>query len=187
MNDQTNQQLVESILAGSDPALAALVQRHLPLVYGISLRYLRNQADAEDATQDIFIKIWKNLKKFDTEKSFEAWAGRIARNTCLDMLKKKQAIPFTAFENDAGENAFMESLTAVGPTPFEVAERSSLGSLLRGAIGKLAPAYQKVLSLYYDRGLNFREIAEETGEPLDTVKSRHRRAIILLKKLLSGV
>ena len=161
-----------------------LVQRYLPVVFGLSWRYLRNKADAEDAVQEVFVKIWRNLRKFNQQKSFKTWICEIAKNTCLDMIKKKKAIPFSAFESNEGGNYLTETLATAGLSPVELAERSMLKRVFKPAIKNLPLGYQKVLNMYYWKGLNFREISETLNQPLNTIKSRHRRAVISLERLL---
>ena len=170
--------------AGNEQALETLVKRHLSLVYGSCLRYLGNQDEAEDAVQEAFVKVWRNLKKIDPEKNFKAWILEIAKNTCLDILKKKRTVPMSAFEDEDGYNYLAESLVSTDRSPSEAAEQSILGRILNSALEKLSPAYQKVLAMYYKEGLNFREISETLNEPLHTVKSRHRRAVINLRLIL---
>jgi len=170
--------------AGNEQALETLVKRHLSLVYGSCLRYLGNQDEAEDAVQETFVKVWRNLKKIDPEKNFKAWVLEIAKNTCLDIIKKKRAVPMSAFDDENGYNYLAESLVSTDHSPSEAAEQSILGRILNSALEKLSPAYQKVLAMYYKEGLNFREISETLNEPLHTVKSRHRRAVISLRLLL---
>ena len=171
---------------GNDQALGLLIRRYLSAVNGLCLSYLKNADEAEDAVQETFVKVWRNLKKIDPQKNFRAWTMEIAKNTCIDILKKKRAVPLSAFENEAdGTNWLSESLTSHSPSPSELAEQSMLGRVLNAATAKLSPAYQKVLALYYGNGLNFREISETLNEPLHTVKSRHRRAVINLRLILA--
>jgi RNA polymerase sigma-70 factor (ECF subfamily) len=184
MDHDTNEQLAVRAANGDEPAFAELVKRNLSLVYGICLRYLRHQADAEDITQDVFVKVWKNLQKFDAQKNFQAWAAQIARNACLDLLRKKKTIPFSAFAADSGDNFLADVFASSEPQPAELANRSIMSRVLAAGVKTLPARYQKVLLMYYMDGLNFREIAEQLKEPLHTIKSRHRRAIISLKKII---
>ena len=170
--------------AGNDKALERLVESHLSVVYGSSLRYLGNQDEADDAVQETFVKVWRNLKKIDPQKNFKAWVLEIAKNTCLDMLKKKRAVPMSAFDDENGNNFIIDTFASSVASPADMAEHSILSRILSSAMEKLSPAYQKVLSLYYKEGLNFREISETLNEPLHTIKSRHRRAVINLRLYL---
>jgi len=170
--------------AGNEQALETLIKRHLSIVYGCCLRYLGNQDEADDAVQEAFVKVWRNLKKIDPEKNFKAWALEIAKNTCLDMLKKKRTVPMSAFDDENGNNFIIDTFASSAASPSDMAEHSILSRILSSAMKKLSPAYQKVLSLYYKEGLNFREISESLNEPLHTIKSRHRRAVINLRLIL---
>lgn len=180
-------ELIIKAQSGNQQALELLIQRFLPGVFNLCLRYMQDSFDAEDAAQEAFVKVWKNLKKFDANKSFKNWVLEIAKNTCLDILKKKRVIPFSAFETEDGTNSLTETLASGRFGPFELAEQSSLKNTLQELLKKLSPVYQKVLSLYYEQELNFREISQELDEPLNTVKSRHRRALIMLRKFLTGL
>jgi RNA polymerase sigma-70 factor (ECF subfamily) len=141
--------------------------------------------DAEDVAQEVFVKVWRHLKRFDQNKSFKTWIFAIAKNTAIDFLKKKKTISFSEFENEEGKNTLTETLADPTPLPQELLERAGAAQMLSSAIDKLSLKYRMVLFLRYNDHFNFREIAESFGEPLNTVKSRHRRALIQLKKLLT--
>jgi RNA polymerase sigma-70 factor (ECF subfamily) len=130
------------------------------------------------------VKVWRNLKKFDQQKSFKTWIFSIAKNTALDFLKKKKAIPFSEFENEEGENIITETLVDPSPLPQELLEKADMAQMLNVAIEKLSPKYRMVLFLRYNDHFTFREIAEIFGESLNTIKSRHQRAILILRKML---
>ncbi len=185
MQNYTDEQLVVEYLAGDEESLEILIKRHLKPIYGFVYRYTGNEADAADITQDVFVKMWRQLKKFDVKRSFKAWLFTIAKNTALDFLKKKKVVPFSNFENADGNNILTETITDPAPLPPEIFERQELGELLNSVMKKLPLTYQEVLSLHYQDQLTFQEIAEILAEPLNTVKSRHQRAIILLRKYLS--
>ncbi len=180
-----DEQLIANYLVSDEESLEILIKRYLKPIYSFVYRYVGNSQDAEDITQDIFVKVWRNLKKFDQSKSFKTWIFSIAKNTSIDWLKKKKAIPFSNFENGEGENLLTETLTDPAPLPNEILERIGIAEMLNTAINQLTSKYRMVLFLRYNDHFTFREIAEALGEPLDTVKSRHRRALIQLKKILS--
>jgi len=209
MDNRPDRQLIADYLKGDEKSLEILIKRYLRPIYGFVCRYVGNSGDAEDITQDIFIKVWRNLKKFNPKKNlapyrtdsasvatsakeagsgsgFKTWIFSIAKNTCIDFHRKKKAIPFSRFEDEKGENILTKTLFSSAPLPDELSERRSVAQILQSAVEKLLPKYRLVLSLRYSDNLNFREIAERLKEPLDTVKSRHRRALIILKKLLES-
>lgn len=185
MNNRSDQQLIADHLKGDEESLELLIQRYLRPIYSFVYRYVGNAQETEDITQEAFIKIWRNLKKFDRQKSFKTWIFTIAKNTAFDHLKKKKAILFSEFENEEGENTLTETLVDPAPLPQELLERAGIAQMLNSAMEILSPKYRMVLFLRYNDHFNFREIAESLGESLNTVKSRHRRALIMLKKLLS--
>lgn len=185
MLNNTDKQLISNYLAGDEKSLEVLIKRYLKPIYSFVYRYVGNSQDAEDITQEVFVKIWRNLKKFDQNKSFKTWIFSIAKNTSIDWLKKKKAMPFSNFENEEGKNVLIETLTDPAPLPNEIFERAGIAKMLNTAMDQLTPKYRMVLFLRYNDHFNFREIAEALGEPLNTVKSRHRRALILLKKLIT--
>ncbi|MCH7598087.1 sigma-70 family RNA polymerase sigma factor [Patescibacteria group bacterium] len=192
--NRLDEQLIEDYFKGDEASFELLVQNYLKPIYSFVYRYVDNVHDADDITQDVFVKVWRNLKKpvlslskgFNPKKgSFKTWIFAIAKNTAIDHLKKKKTIPFSEFENDKGENMITETLVDPSPLPNELLERVSVAQMLTSAMKKLSPKYEIILSLRYNNHFIFREIAESLGEPLHTIKSRHRRALIMLKKLLT--
>jgi len=183
----SDEQLIADYLGGDRKSLEILIRRYLKPIYGFVYRYVGNSQDAEDITQDAFVKMWRNLKRFDKRKSFKTWVFTIAKNTAMDVLKKKKTIPFSEFDNEEGENILTETLADQRFLADKVFERASIVQLLQSAIDNLLPKYRLVLSLRYNDNLNFREIAEILGEPLNTIKSRHRRALTIFKKNLTGL
>lgn len=185
MRRQTDQQLIRAYLKGDDKSLEVLILRYLKPIYGFVYRYAGNAQNAEDITQETFIKVWRNLKKYNKNKSFKSWIYTIAKNTAFDFLKKKKTIPFSEFENVNGENILFNKLISSALSPDKIVERINIKNMLSLAMEKLSSKYRLVLSLYYENCLNFREIAETLGEPLNTVKSRHRRGLVLLRFIIN--
>ncbi len=176
MKNFTDEQLVKNYLKGDEKSLEELVRRYLPLIYNFSRRYSGDPDNASDIAQEVFVKVWKNLRKFDTSKNFRAWLFTIAKNTALDWFKKKDALPLSLAENIID--------TKLAPIIDEIYKKSLLNNL-QLAIEKLPPKYSSIINLYHTKGLNFREIADFLKEPINTVKSRYRRGLISLKKKLS--
>ncbi len=185
MANNSDQILIEKYLQGDEKSLEALILAYLKPLYSFICRYVGNAQDAEDITQEVFVKVWRYLKRFDQNKSFKTWIFSIAKNTSLDFLKKKKTIPFSEFDNEAGENMLTETLADPTPLPDKLLERAGVAEELNLAMQKIAPQYRMVLFSRYNDHFTFREIAETLGESLNTVKSRHRRALIMLRKLLS--
>lgn len=208
--NQSDNQLINAYLKGDNASLEILIKRYLGPIYSFICRYVGSATEAEDLTQEVFVKMWKNLKKFDpriislgrnrrgrqqrspapyrTEGSgsgFKTWIFSIAKNASIDFLREKKTLPFSAFEDDEGENLLLNSLADPAPLPGEILERKDLTGRLSLALEKLAPKYRLTLYLRYNDHFTFREIAETLEESLNTVKGRHRRALITLKGLLA--
>lgn len=179
MNDFSDLQLVEKYLAGDEEALRFLIERYTNKIFTFVCRYVKDEDIAEDVVQDVFIKMWKNLESFDQEKNFKVWLYSIAKNTALDFLKKKKLVSFSTMAEDE-----IFDVKDLNPLPNEVLRQADESKILMAALKKLPSLYREILLLYYKDEFNFREIAEVTGKPLNTVKSIHFRAMKMLKKLL---
>lgn len=184
MLEINDEKLISQYLKGDEKSLEILIKQYLKPIYSFVYHYVGNSHDAEDITQDTFVKMWRHLKRFKKRKSFKTWIFSIAKNSAIDFLRKKKTIPFSEFEDEEGKNVLVETLADQMPLPDELSKRAGIIQVLESAIEKLMPKYRLVLSLRYNDNLNFREIAETLKEPTHTIKSRHRRALILLKKLL---
>ncbi|MDP2630883.1 MAG: sigma-70 family RNA polymerase sigma factor, partial [Candidatus Uhrbacteria bacterium] len=110
MHKASDNELISSYLSGNEQALESLIQRYLKLIYSFVYRYTGDAASADDLTQEVFVRVWRNLKRFDQEKSFKTWLFAIAKNAALDLLKKKKAIPFSAFDDAEGNNVVVDTL-----------------------------------------------------------------------------
>jgi RNA polymerase sigma-70 factor (ECF subfamily) len=172
---QEDKKLIEKYLKGDEKALEVLISKYLKPIYNFIFCYVQNQQDAEDLTQETFLKMWRNLKKFKKEKNFENWLFTIAKNTCFDFLRKKRRNLILNAEN-------LEIVADLTPSLLEKMEKESLLEKLKKEIEKLPFKMKEVIDLHYNFGLNFREISEILGEPMNTVKSRHKRAISKLKR-----
>jgi len=184
MKSHCDKQLISDYLAGDAKSFEILVKEYLKPIYSFAYRYVGNSQDAEDIAQDVFIKVWRNIKKFDSSRSFKTWIFSIAKNSCIDNLRKKKSIPFSRFENEKGENILMERIADPRPLIDEILKRADMSKTLNLAMERLTPDFRMVLFLRYNDHFTFKEISESLGEPINTVKSRHRRALIQLKKLL---
>src|SRR3989344_4768476 len=166
--NRSDSQLITDYLAGNEKSLEVLFERYLKPIYSFTYRYIGGGQDSEDVTQEVFVKVWRNLKKFDQEKSFKTWIFSIAKNASLDYLKKKKAVPFSEFDTEEGGNRLTDTLADPSPLPLELLEKAGMERMLNEAMEKLSPQYRMVLFLRYNDHFNFREIAESFGEPLHT-------------------
>ena len=177
--------LIAAYLSGDEKSLEVLINGYLKPVYSFVYRRVSNAAEAEDITQEIFVKVWRNLSRFDRSKSFKSWLFTIAKNTLVDFYRKRRDIPFVEFENEDGENALFEKLIDANAFSIGKLETAESGAELRSAIGKLPPADQQIVNLKYQKEFTFEEISRKLGRSINTVKSQYRRALIKLKNILT--
>lgn len=185
MDTLSESQLIEAYRHGEANAFDALVKRHIGPIYRYLFRITQDQHSAEDLAQETFIKAWKNLSRFDIKRPFNVWLFTIARNTAFDYLKKKKALTFSDLEGQEGEDTFAESIKDERPLSLEVLENKERAADLDAALAQLPPNTRSVVLLHNTENMTFQEIAEAMNEPLNTVKSRYRRALESLRKLLS--
>lgn len=187
MKEMTDNELVISYREGNKDAFEFLVNRHLKSVYFYCVR-LVGKDEANDLAQEVFIKIWKKLKKYDVERSFKVWMFRIARNSCLDYLRKKRPLVFSELkrEDDDGgsfEDKIVDKRSGLQERLFEDDKNAELDS----ALAELPLPTQEVFDLYYRENLKFQEIADTMKLSINTVKSRHRRGLLALREIIESI
>lgn len=169
-------QLLDRIRRGDEQAMAALYDRYSKVVYSVSLRVLRDPATAEDVLQDVFMSIWRRPDTFSPARgSLGGWLAVIARNRSIDLLRRKRP-------SEQVEEIYLAS-------PFDLAdeaERNNMMERARAVIARLPPEQRKTLEMAFFDGLTHSEIAEMTGDPLGTVKTRIRSALLILRKELEA-
>lgn len=172
--DQLDSRILCAAQKGDTEAFDAVVTHYLPLVYGYLTRFVRDAVVAEDLTQETFIRVWKNIRSFDTDKPFKPWLMRIARNCALDLLRRKQTAAFSSLS--AAEYAQIEFMVDTAATPSQQAQVAETANTIAHALAILKPTEKEVLTLHYIDELSTSEIAEVLSLPYETVRTRLRRA-----------
>lgn len=164
--------LLLGVQSGDEQAMAALFDRYSRVVYSVALRVLRDPSSAEDILQEVFLQIWRNPESFAaTRGSLGGWLAVVARNRSIDLLRRKRptetvdeiVLPAAANLADEAERAFMVERARVVMQQMPIEQR-------------------KTLEMAFFEGLTHAEIAEMTGDPLGTVKTRIRSALLTLRK-----
>jgi RNA polymerase sigma-70 factor (ECF subfamily) len=169
---EDDQSLLALVRKGDEQAMASLFDRYSKVVYSVALRVLRDPAAAEDVLQEIFMQVWRNPDSFtSTRGSLGGWLAVVARNRSIDTLRRKRSA-------DSVDDVVLASSTNIAS---EV-ERNSLMERARGIIVTLPAEQRKTLEMAFFDGLTHSEIAELTGDPLGTVKTRIRSALLTLRK-----
>lgn len=164
--------LLAEVHTGNDRAMATLYDRYSRVVYSVALRVLRDPASAEDVLQEVFMQIWRNPDSFTAARgSLGGWLAIVARNRAIDALRRKRP------------TASVDDVALAAPGNFaDEAERTTLMDRARAVIVKLPREQRKTLEMAFFDGLTHSEIAEMTGDPLGTVKTRIRSALLTLRK-----
>lgn len=179
--EKTDVQLVSEIILDTQGSFEELVARYTKPIYNFTFRLTGNVQTAEDLVQETFIKVWKNLDKYDPKQSFRGWIFTIARNTTTDYLRKKKTVPFSVLSKE-DDLPFEETLSDTTNLPNETLARLEDTESLEKILGTLPIDYQMVLLLHYQEGLTFEEIGDVVDKPPNTVKSWHRRALLALRE-----
>lgn len=180
--EKTDSELIYNALEGDDTAFKELLERHLKRVYNFVYRLSGNTEESKDITQDTFVKIWKNLKKYKKEFSFKTWIINIAKNTTIDYLRKKKAFTFSDFDNIDSEESFEEKIVDTEPLADELFEKEENKILAEKILLKIPMQKRMIILMHINEELSFEEIAKILNKPTNTIKSQYRRALLELKK-----
>ena len=181
MNQLQDHDVIKQVLQGDHQAYRILVDRYKHMVYTLAIRLVQNREDAEEVTQDAFMKAFRGLGAFKGSALFSTWIYKIGYRTALDHLKKRKRQPFTISVTDAkvaGNNAQDPA------GPIEARERSAR---IKQAIDSLPGEIGNLMLFYYYEELSLREIAEITGKSENAIKVRLHRGRKRLAEILSDV
>ena len=170
---------------GDAAAFESLVERYQAPLYHFACRLLVSTAEADDAVQDALIQVYRALLRAHLDGPVRPWIYRIARNRCLDVLKRRRIVPLASLDADEGDAG--AALSASEPLPDELAERADLQRLLTAAIAELPLLYREVVALRYTGDLSLGEIATILNIPENTAKFRFHRAKDRLRQSLRAL
>jgi RNA polymerase sigma-70 factor (ECF subfamily) len=177
---QADQAALGRIARGDHAAFAELYDRQARLVYSLALRILQERVDAEDVVQEVFAQVWAQAGRYDASRgAVAAWILMLARSRAIDRLRARRARPETAAAADHAESVV--DLAAAQDVELLSAEQVAR---LQRALAELPEAQRTALELAYYEGLTHAEVAARLAEPLGTVKTRIRQAVIKLRESL---
>jgi len=172
----TDLALVTAIRSGDQGAMAALYDRYSSIVYAVALRVLQDTGGAEDVLQDIFMQLWRNPGAFDASRgNMAAWLAVITRHRSIDALRRRRP-----------QDDIEDVVLSVEPDMASDADRSRAMEKVRGALQTMPSPQRSALEMAYFEGLTHAEIADKTGEPLGTIKTRIRTGLLSLRKVLAA-
>ena len=177
-------ELVQRCLAGDNAGFDLLVRKYQRQVHGLCYRMLGDADEAADAAQESFIKAYHALESFRQDAQFLTWVTRIARNACLDSVRRRAVRQADSIDDDESGAG---SLPSGAPSPEEAALRSDAKRRLDAAILDLPESHRAALVMFHFSGLTISEISRALGRPEGTVKSDLHHARERLRRRLEGV
>jgi RNA polymerase sigma-70 factor, ECF subfamily len=176
MNDQT---FTKNLRQDTPLNFDELVRQHETGVFNVAFRMLGNRQDAEDATQETFLRAYRFQERYDAQRPAAPWLKKIAAHVCLNRLEKRQPLPLE--EDDE------RTLPSTDPLPETHSLERDLNREVRASLLSLPPRYRIIIELRHYQDLSYAEIAEEVGRPLSDVKSDLFRARQMLAQRLKDV
>ena len=175
--------LVERCLKGEERAFEELLHKYRNSVYSICYRMVRNQTDAEDLAQDVFIRTFSVLDRYDPSYPFSSWLFRITSNLCIDFLRKAKGGMVSLDQPIEGsEGSIQRQLPSDTVKPDREMENKEMMAALEEAISSLPEHYRIIVILRHQEQMSYEEIADDLGIPLGTVKARIHRARNMIKE-----
>ncbi|WP_446745471.1 RNA polymerase sigma factor [Silvibacterium acidisoli] len=183
------QGVVQRCLDGDSMAWAELVKAHHRRIYALCYRFTGSPHDAEDLTQDVFIKVYGNLSAFDLSRgSFQTWLTTLARNLLVDHFRRSRNQRVTdsmdAGWDEAAEQPVADRLMASGPNQHDHAAQQEIAKMVQQALTKISPELREAVILRDLQDMDYKEIAQVLRIPEGTVKSRISRGRAELARLL---
>jgi RNA polymerase sigma-70 factor, ECF subfamily len=179
MSQQSDLELVEAFCLGNVQAFNELVKRYQSKVYWIARRFVGNHDDADDITQEVFVKVYRKLKDFRSESSFYTWIYRIATNTAINMLRQKKIFNMVKMED---ASLVLDSLSDSSMNPREQMESKENQILLERAIAKLPAKQKKIFVLRYYDEMPYEEISKVLKRSVGGLKANYFHALKNIQK-----
>lgn len=168
-------EFMKKLIKGDEKAFERLVRENQNRIYAVCLNMLKNPHDAEDAAQDVFVKVFRSIRSFKAESRLETWMTKIAVNTCLDIIRSRRETVDIDEQYDLTD----------GRTPETELEQSDRRLALRQALSQLPEEIRSVVVLRFVEERSYEEIAEILNLNLNTVRTRIFRGREKIKKIFS--
>ena len=187
--DATMHLVVQRCLEGDSGAWTELVKTHHRRVYALCYRFTGSGSDAEDLTQDVFLKVYGNLSSFDTDRgSFQTWITTLTRNLLVDHFRRSKQQRVTSSMDEGWDESddlpLVQRLAQSGPDPHDRAVQKQLEKLVQEALVKISPELREAVILRDLQDMDYKEIAQILRVPEGTVKSRISRGRAELARVL---
>ncbi len=179
-----DQELVTRVTAGDQAALDELYRRHSRPVYSLALHILRDPATAEDVTQEVFLKLWRQSESYVPERgALGSWLLSVAHNRAIDVVRRRRLreeyrLPGSQEVGDVVADGSID--------PGDAAGIAEMARTVRSALERIPPAQRQAIEMAFFQGKTHVEISDELGEPLGTAKTRIRLGMRKLRSLLEA-
>jgi RNA polymerase sigma-70 factor (ECF subfamily) len=185
---ETDEAVVARVLSGDEDRFALLVRRYQTRVHAHVSKMIGHREDALDLTQEIFLKVFQALPRFNPEYKFSTWLFRIAGNAAIDHLRKKRprTVPLEVPDPESQGRVSSPEYSSSDLDPFDLLRNLERGRAISQAIADLPIEFRELIALRHFAGLSYEEIAEVKEMPLGTVKNKLFRARAVLKDRLAG-
>ncbi len=184
--EAADEELAQRAAQNDFRAFEELVRRYSPALFKFAYGILDNYDDASDILQQTLIQIHAGLPQRQPDASFKSWAFVIARNKCLDYLRKRRVPTFNQFQPKDDGPTILDQVNDPAPLPEELLEREATQQTLKEAIATLPERYRSVVTLRYTSDLSFSEIGQVLNIPEGSAKTYFQRAKILLREYLQA-
>jgi len=178
--DYNDQLIVSQVAAGQKDIFRLLVRQHEKAVYGMGLSFFRNPEDASDFTQEVFLKAYRSISRFEGRSRFSTWLYKIAYNTALNEVNRRKEYQSIADEDES-------KLINSADTPERITLRNAAKQAVRAAIAELPERFRICIDLFYFYDRSYQEIEAITGIPVNTIKSHVFRSKIILREKLESL
>lgn len=176
-NNEPDYRLMRRVALGEEEAVAELYDRYSALVFKLSIQFLSNQAEAEDAVQEVFVRLWKTADRFDSRKAkLVTWVMLITRRHLIDRIRRKTVRPK---EHELSEQHEVSATDIPMPSNILLEERNTM---LWQALQNLSEMQRTVIQRAYFQGFTLREVSRQIDAPLGTVKSALSRGLLRLRE-----
>ena len=183
---RADRELVRRMAAGDQAALGELHDRFATLLHSVAQRIVGNPDDAEEVLEETFWQAWRQAERYEERRGgISTWLVMIARSRALDHVRGRRRIREERWDELAEPDGLTAGLDSPDPSPLESAQADELRRVVASAVSTLPPEQRETVELAYFRGMSQSEIAQATGQPLGTVKTRCRLGLQKLREALS--